>query len=663
MSQIVELENGQQIEFQKTPTPEDIDHAIGQTNDLQQGSGNPIRDKMTALSNSLALTGPEANDGSPLTLVDSIKYGLADDSGKQKLLKSKFNIVQATEDGNYAVGDNPTNLSLVNPQGIFNDIPTKLAQHIGDINTIAESIVGATLGSVAGPAGAIGGSALGGALGTSINKSIAKALGLNEQSPKSLATDIALDGALMGVGEGVGQAINIALKSAGKQIATKGMEIAEKFIKDGSLPIAEQTKRAVGIADILHFTSGINKEDVVTVLANGAKNTLVKDTTGPLAGIAKGSDEHALRVIDIMQKSIQNEETRVGTKLGGAERRFFNEVSGTHIENSQDIQMNIMQQLERLKLGKVVTTETAGGIPITTFQIAPKLDTESQKLLGVFSDHFDAFGGKVYRNAEKITARGDIVPVTGKAISGLELNTEAKVNMDLLASRSASVERDIQSASKAGRGSEETALINLKHGNINPQYGIEVKGIDDTISKVAMDSPNGVEYLTARKEFDTFKATVKNLKAVGLDIDNPVNMFNILKSADKISPVLKQAISVLDNTMNTQFGNSIAMWKAANAMQKADVNYLRFGLVMSLTGLASLKQDSLPGKLAYAGAGLALATPRGSGEILKLREKIGIGNLGKSGARQSINRIANSALLRRLITQTTAENIKKRLNK
>lgn len=667
----VQLESGQQVEFEKTPTPEDIDHVVAQTgnaqaDNTQQGSGNPIRDRMTALSNSLALTGPDANDGSPLTLIDSIKYGLADDTGKQKLLSDKFNVVRQTDDGNYLVGDNPNDMSLVNPKGIFNDIPTKLAQHIGDINTITMSIAGATVGSAAGPGGAIGGSALGGAAGTAINKSIAKALGLNTQTPEAIATDIAIDGALMGVGEGVGQAINIGLKAAGRQIASKGMLMAEKFVKDGALPVAEQAKKAVGIADILHFTSGVNKEDVLTVIANGARKTLNKDTTGPLTGMVKGSEPHALKVIDMMQGAVKTEETRLGSQLGGAERRFFSEVSGTHIEATPDIQMNIMKQLENLKLGKIVTTETAGGESIVTFQVAPKLDTESKKILETWSGHFDAFGGKVYKNAEKINARGDVVPVTGKEVSGLELNLEGKVDMDLLASRSASVERDIQAASKSGKGKEETALISLKHGNIDPQFGAEVKGIDDTIARVASNSKNGAEYLVAKKEFGVFKSAVESLKKAGLDIENAVNTFHILDRADKINPVLRQAMGALDANMGTSFGNDIAMWKAANAMQKADVNYLRFGLVMSLTGLAALKQDSLPGKLGYAAAGLALATPRGSGEILKIRERMGVGAAGKTAIKtgmSKVGQVANSALLRRLISQTTAKNVATGLKK
>lgn len=622
----------------------------GQQNQQSDTSGI---DNMINTINSVYTKNTLENTTSPLSLMDNIKFGYADEAGKKKLLQSKFPLVQQAPDGNYMVGNSPADLQYVDPKGVINDIPAKLAQHVGDITTIGTSIVGGIAGEAVFPTGGgIGGSAAGGAVGTSINKSIAKALGLNSQSAASIGTDIAIDGALMGGGEAMGKGINAVLKMAGGKVAARGISMAEKTLNDPTLSEAQKMNKVNLLAGIIHSTSGWNKEDVTTALVQGAKATFGKDESGVFSGMVKGSDEHALKIIDMIQANADAKEQSLGQALGGAEQRFFNKISNEHVEGTEQLQMNIMQQMERLKLGKIVTTETSNGTPIVSFQLQPKLDAESMKIVNQYAEHMDAFGGKVYRNAEKVNARGDVVPVTGKAISGLELNPEATVNMDLLRSRSASLSRDINAASKSGKGDEEIGLINLKRGNQNPVYGRQAVGVDDIISKVAGEYGD-TEYLAAKKAFSDFRGILGGARQVGLDIGNKNTIMAALKEGAAGRPLIKQAIASLDDSMGTKYGNMLAMWKAAKSGQSTDVNLLRFGMVLGLTGLSSIKNDSALGKLGYIGGGLALGTPKGMSTLMQLGERVGARKINSAG----IKSMASNTLLKRLLTQSSAQGV------
>ena len=619
-----------------------------------QGSNAGISSMIDTINGVYAKNNLE-NDVSPLSLIDHIKLGYADEVGKQKLLESKFPMVQKDPDGNYMVGSTPADLQYVDPKGLFNDMIGKLSEHLGDITTVGSSIVGSMVGEAVIPAGGgIAGAAGGGAIGTGINKGISKALGLNSQTPVSLATDVALDGALMGGSQALGEGINLALKAAGGKIAAKGISIAEKMLNTPGLSEAEATKKVGMLAGIIHFTSGWNKEDVTTALVQGAKATFGKDEVGPFANMVKGSDEHALKIIDMIQQSASAREKALGQRLGAAEQSLFNEkVSPNHTENTAGIQMNIMQQLERLKLGKIVTTETSDGTQITSFNLIPKLDSESKKIVEQYAEHMDAFGGKVYRNAEKISARGDVVPTTGKNVSGFELNPEAQTSMDVIRSRSASLSRDINAASKMGKGDEEIGLISLKRGNQNPIYGPKVAGVDDIISKVAGDVGD-TEYLAAKKAFSDFKGTLQSAQQVGLDVDNKNTIMAALKEGAADRPLLKQAISGLDDALGTKYSNMLSMWKAAKSGASTDVNFLRFGMVLGLTGLGAVKNDSLVGRAAYMAGGLALATPKGMSTLMQLGERAGLGGIG---IKQGLGKAVGSKLLRRLISQSSGQTI------
>jgi len=251
------------------------------------------------------------------------------------------------------------------------------------------SILGAVGGAAAGPLGAIAGSAAGGAAGSAMNKAVAKALGLNEQSPMSIATDIALDGALMGAGEGVGQAINMGLKAAGKHIAKKGMVMAERLIKDSTVPVKEQAKRMEGIANIIHFTSGWNKEDVLTTLVNGANKTLSKDATGPFANLVKGSDEHALALMEQIKGSV----AKKGADLDAAVAKTADGLSEQLGENTtvstMELQQNILYQLDKMKLGKVIVDPKSG---IPSLRLHSDLKPAEKKIADTLQSYFKSFG-------------------------------------------------------------------------------------------------------------------------------------------------------------------------------------------------------------------------------------------------------------------------------
>jgi hypothetical protein len=270
----------------------------------------------------------------------------------------------------------------------------------------------------------------------------------------------------------------------------------------------------------------------------------------------------------------------------------------------------------------------------------------------------EAFGGKVYRNAEKITPRGDIVPVTSKEVSGMELNAEGKVDMDLLRSRSKSLARDINTASKLGKGDEEIGLISLKRGNNNPLYGPTVQGVDDTIAKVASDVGD-TEYLAAKKSFSDFRGLIEQAKSQGIDFSNPLSIQAVMKSGVTHSPLLQQAVKAVDDYQGTKLGTQMAMWKSAYTAQNMNPNFLRFGMVLGLTGLAALKSESLPGRIGYVAGGLTLGTPWGMSKLM-----LGVENRGlTSGITKTAGKVANSALLRRLVTQSAAQKAAKSISK
>lgn len=655
---IVQYDDGLKINFNGQPTPQDIEEAHSQAT----GTADPVMQSLNNLSDSMNQPDlPQTQ--SPLKFVDSLKLGLltGDNKGQEDLLKSKFKIVHNTQDGNFLVGDNPGALEKVNPEGLTNDIPAKIAQGIGTINTITGSIIGATVGGVAtaeaGGVGAIPGSAVGAEVGTGFNKLIGKALGINKQSPESIATDIAIDGALYGAGEALGMGFNALLKSAGNKIASKGVGIASDLLKDPTIDAASRAKRVSQFANIINFGTGWGKDDITTAIVNGPIKTFEKESTGPLANIIKGSDDHMTNLVDRLKGFITNEDDKLSKSVGVAAKKLhgsLNTESAEHVMGV-DYQNNIMNTLKQFGWGTPGFTEAldSSGKVIRNDYIKLNIlkdDKEATELINKLRGHFKAFGGEVSSVDSNI----------------LTINPEAKVSLEQLFARRSVLQQQLDKSADDSLSKKAFAI--LKSGDrysVDPKTGIKsTLGVEDGIANIAKQVGDK-DYLASVDTLAKFRSSTDALEEAGLHWSKPRAIQETIKAGVEDNAVLKRALSNFDSNQNTNWSNQIAMWKSARSATNLNPNYLRFNFVMGLTGLAALKQDTWAGKLGYAGAGMMLATPGGAAAGLRLAEKSGILNsllnnpIKRNAAKVGLK--GGGELIRRLVTQSSVAGTKNKL--
>ena len=647
----VQYDDGLNIEFQGNPTPQDIEEAHSQVS----GSSDPVMQSLNNLSGSMSQAKlPQTQ--SPLNLADSVKFGLlaGDKKGQESLLRNKFSIVQDTGDGNYLVGNTPEELNKVNPDGLMNDIPAKLAQGIGTINTLTDSIIGATIGSAAGPVGAVGGSAVGAGIGTGINKMLGKAMGLNKQSPESLATDIALDSALYGAGEGIGQLFNGMLKASGPSIAAKGVELANSQLKDPALDAATRAKRTSFMANILNFGTGWGKDDATAAIVNGPKATFGTEESGPLKGIIKGSDEHMTNLVDRMKSTIETKDNELSQKVGVAAKNLKNSLNVEKAEDVDgvDFQRNIAKTLQDMGWatpGFTETTDAEGNIVRNDYikLNVSKDDKEAYDLVNKMKAHFNAVGGTA----------SDVDP------NILYINPDSKMSLEQLFARRNVLKQQLDKSADDSLAKKAFAI--LKGGDnlsVDPKTGVKgIKGIEDGIADIATQVGDK-DYLSSIDNLHNYRTMTNALDDSGLHWKNPKAIQETIKAGTEDNAVLKRALAAFDSSQGSDWSNQMAMWKSARSATNLNPNYLRFNFVMGLTGLAALKQDTMLGRLGYAGAGMALATPGGAKTMLMMAEKSGVlGKILGTTAKKAASSGVENSLIRRLITQSAAAGVRNKI--
>lgn len=587
-----------------------------QSSDLSTLSDEQLMSKINGGSDFTPESMPaEPSSESQLNLGDDLKWGFADDKGKEKILRDKFAFVNKDEQGNYLVGQNPGQLQTVFPDSITADIPGKIARHINDINTITGSIIGAGIGSPSGPGGAIAGSGVGSGVAEMLNKAIGKTLGVNSQDPKDMATDIVISSAFGAGGEGVNQ----ALMKAGEKMMPAGLNMLKKVIADK--PIEEQPFIVKTAAKLLNFSSNVKEDSVLTALEFGPDNVLAK---------GNGSDKHLVSILDNVSTKFKDKQSQYGQMLGDAKREMIGKVK--QLQPTSELQSNIHTSMQELGL-------------IDKYGVVNKDMTGDQKAIyNKFAPLFKQLGGiedkaiPSFSNADEFLGNVRTLRVNQKAEQPIgklfQVDSAARMSMDS--------EIDSQSAKN---------FYSLVYGNKDPKYGAPSKGLADLFSEVS-DKVG----LPALKEANAALSQVKGLKEgfrkAGVDISNPRSLESFVKSGASDSVTIKKLLSSADQVFNSEFTKDIRIFDAAKDMSRLDPHFFRFGIVGNIMGLNALRQPGV-GSLAYLGAAILGGTPYGAGLMLK-----GAGGLARAG--QSVGRAVASS--QRADLQTLARLIQSKTN-
>lgn len=540
-----------------------------------------------------------SSSSSPLSLGDRLKLSFADDVGRERFLRQKFQYVERLGNGKFAAGNDPRTLQPIDPEGLFNDVLGDLADVAGEIPVIASSVIGAGLGAPAGPLGAMTGAGAGAAVGQGAKQAVGKMLGVNKQTQEEMATDLATS-ALFGFG---GEAAGLGLKAAGAMVAPKVMRVLNNHVAGSG---GAQSKTAQLISRILHFSSGVPEDKTMKVFEYGPDVVFAKGS---------GSKQALNSIVDDFSTLVDQKEKFIGKHVG-IERGILRNSVKKPIETF-DIQEKLLESTEELGI-------TRAGI------FDPN---DVSGLRGDFEKVFKRLGSEVDKNGKVILQR------VKKPVNDMFIASD---QLDLLTNYS--------------KDDKITGLLKtLNYGSPN------FKGINVRINELAKGMGN-FNYLRANQMFSELQAIKSEMKQYGIDPRNKLTIENLVNRSTDSAGTVEKVMNKFDNFMKTDFKKRMDIWDTAQAFKNTNPNLLRMGAVASLSGIGVVASDSPEGKAASLGTGLLFGTPYGAklalqagGKLARLYSSSAAQAAKRLPSKQVTSRAASQTLSRLLANQERKE--------
>lgn len=540
-------------------------------------SGNSSDGQVGSFGQRLVQITDEKNNNSPLSFIERVSLSFADDSGKERILKDKFQIVERLPNGKFAAGNSPDSMAPVDPEGIFNDMLGDLADVTSLIPSIAGQIVGGTLGIPAGPGGVVAGGAVGSGVGEAISKAIGKGMGVNDQTAKEAATDIVIATTFGAAGEAIGQSLKLAKPVLINRI---GKIMDAGAAKKSANPQALKAYHDI-TAKTFRIIANVDEEATRDALKHGALNTFTKENLDP---------QRILKIADDFVETVAVKRRALGQRVGAVKGELIGKTGNRAVVPVRDTAGRMIKDLQ-----------DAG---IVTQQGFFK---NTRDIQGFSASEISSFK-KVLRGLGVTGAdsKTDILESLGKNI---------KVS-DALQFKNSIASTAVQFGKRAGAGNAnprtEVILNRVLTGNLdNPAE----KGISNYLTEIA-ERVGAKNFAAANKEFAEFAVLTKSLKRQGLDLDNLGAVENFAKRFEKKTEFLSSQFEELNRRLPKDFIPDIEKFNAAQAFKSTSPDILRFGAVAATVG--SLTGFETPKDRAFTiGGALLLGTPRGLQFLLK----------------------------------------------
>lgn len=627
---IVELQDGRRLEFKNTPTQQDVDMAVNQLGqavpqgqEQQQVQGYAMPTLTKAQFEPIVTSDAK----SPLSILERMKLSFADDKGRERYLRDKFNVVERLPNGKFAVGNNPNEVTPIDPEGMFNDVIGDIADVVSELPVIAGQIAGATggatLGAGAGGIGAvpggIAGGAAGAALGETARETIGHAMGVRESNLRDEAVNVAVAGTFGAAGE----ALIPASKFVGGVIKSKltkalGEEAATIAAKQ-RIPI-EETKIAQFTAKLMNIMSNVKEDSVKTAFKYGINNVDTKINNDP---------NTIIPLVKKVMKHLDDTRFTLGKEVERQKKAFV--AAANRAKQKVDVGELVDNLIKDAKELKVITQFDTMNLPSN---IPNKEDIHIVKTLLKSLGILDPKTGMIVRQIGK----------NGKTV----LNISAKDAIDTIKVYGQRFDR----ASDNVQG--------LLHKFLGLDDSLRTPGLRhrtrDLAGKLGL-----TRYSEALDDFGNFAGLRSQLKQ--LNPDNPAGIETFINNLENLptwsrKEVLQKLNKYVETTVGkgkegTGFLADIEKWNAAQDFKRARPDILRFGFIASaisaITGTPILTNPLLK----YGGATL-IGTPAGNKLMLKAMAKVsaGVKNLPRTvvGAKRIMDREKEKQLINALIS-------------
>lgn len=539
---------------------------------------------------------PIPEQQSAISIPDRAWLSFHNDKDKEKILKRDFSVVQKQPDGNFLVGNDTRDLQPVSPDGLFNDLMGKIADHASDIPVIVGQLAALGLApEVAIPARmAISG------LGAGAGQAVSSVIG--EKKIGEIATDVAATTAFGAMAEGLVQGAATGAKVLAPKLSNMLHKINLKSASDsGVLP--EQTPFANTTTKVFKYLANVPESSTQTFFKYG-----MKEMNNPVWFKPETVKSLVTETVD----SLETTSRKLGEDVARQTDSLIN------IARSKGVNSRIPTQDLFLTLKKHATD------------------------LGILDDF-----GKVnsrYPNS------ADIKPITN-LLDELGLYKDGKYISD--PNKTIPVKKALQISKAFGQKFEsmnpkvQAAFYDVLNGN----ESAGLTGLRPSISNMA--NKLGVEgYSAASKRYAGFSKLLDDLKS--LDASAPSKIETFINRLEKVGQIDKDNLIALDKITNKGLLKKWELWNAAQDFNKTDLNVLRFGAIAAAIGGVTGFQSNQSKAGTLIGAGL-LGTPAGLRLMIRMVNKSGMA-VSKEKLREigmmtgsKIDKRAASALLTQII--------------
>lgn len=632
----------------------------------------PSAQAIETQSSGEGIPGPASQSPDLLNLQDHATLSFLDKpQDQQNYLQKKFPFVIPDGQGNFMVGNSARILTPINPRASGNTFFSWLASQSAQIS----SMIGMGIGAAAGVPGA----AAGAAAGEAISKDIGAMLGSTE-SPLKMGVDTALSGAFGAIGQKAAQMFGIATNKVIAPTLAKAIDgKITSIVNSGKDP----SKFINFVATAAHFASGVNKNDIITLMNNGVARTLSDPAVNNRNAIISIAQ-------DLMKKTMAQQKA-LGIGVRDAEDNLYAKAAGRNVVQTSPIFKDLISEITRNE--KLGTLSSDKSILTIKPNVVDKADNGHlanllQDLGATPIPYKRPLDSALMRQARGVGERlgydinnpaeqaqmEKMMPgqfPKGTIQDELDAIQDAQQNKNFLSFKlptdgsKISVGQALRIRQQYGRLIEPASPINPASTQLSPNMrrifgGVlsdneSGSGIRSQLSKVA--SANGVDdYVASNVAYYSLMDSIRQAQGVGLDPFNPKSIGDFVSHINKANPIEQQALDNFESNIGTSPLGNLKKYAAIEHLNNFNPNFLRLGLIASFLG-GTIGGGDLSQRAVRAisfGAG----TPFGLSASLKGAETVG--NVGRgvlkalsSKASTAIGSQEAAGLLGRLINPTT----------
>ncbi len=536
---------------------------------------------------------------SPLNILTRIKLSFADDAGREKLLKERFQAVQRLENGKFAVGDSFNNMQPIDPAKfeLFGDI----ADIVGEIPVIVGQILGATAGaavelpSTVVPTTVIG-AGIGGGIGQSIKAGAGHLLGVREAKAKEEAVDAAIIGSFSALGQGAAQVLGKAATIGKTKLIQRTGRMMDnaKAARVGSPQ--EASKTAEKVAGLFKITSNVNPEATKIVWKNSSPRVFTKFNM---------NSKSSASIADDIVNSVTNEIDTLGTAVNQATKEVIKKTRGKANINTINLFNQLTSDLKNIGL-------------LSKGNIINKAAITEASDAGVFGKLLEQLTNPTFI---KVAKQGRFGLDAGKTT----LKQFTKPTSNLTVRQALILKNQLSNVVDKLSPKGKVAAIKFLRGS----KGDPTTGLAGQIDEVARIH-GATKFRAANTAFDEFITAVDDVKAGGTDLTNIHSIGNLLKKGSYLNQdeIFKRSLTNLDSKTTFPMLDTIENFTAAQEFNSASPQLLRLGAIASLLGASQIEGPG--GTVAGLGSAVLFGSPAGTRTLLQMGHKMGTNGFLKS---------------------------------